>query len=356
MIWITSIGLLVPFVWLTVNFIVEMFDYFVVEQLLEMPVVEGFLSGKPIVGLLDIRILYAVVAFWFLLYLITRQRSPVLAFWDQFRYRPRGYPELGWLNRRLIIWLLHLVIAYAFASTLHSFLIGNMSALARLGWPEANLSFANLNGAFHGLVHVLTHRPQVASIEEGFEIARYALWSITIVGCLIGYGHSIVGVLWGKHIRNLDFTVMGWVTNAACYPLLGVVIWQMMPPLAGSDPVVTQGPLYYLMLVTELMLNIFYTSSIWNLGKRFGVMTDKGVCSTGWYSVIRHPNYTLEALMFVMLELRGATGLPQGAAIGMFILLYYLRSEREDDFMTNSNPDYVSYKEKTPYKFIPGIY
>lgn len=203
---------------------------------------------------------------------------------------------------------------------------------------------------------MLTHRPQIASIEEGFEIARYALWSITIVGCLIGYGHSIVGVLWGKHIRNLDFTVMGWITNAACYPLLGVVIWQMMPPLAGSDPVITQGPLYYLMLVTELMLNIFYTSSIWNLGKRFGVMTDKGVCSSGWYSVIRHPNYTLEALMFVMLELRGATGLPQGAAIGMFILLYYLRSEREDHFMTNANPDYVSYKQQTPYKFVPGIY
>jgi len=356
--WIFNILLAVPFVWLIVTFVFKSVDHFIVKQLWNISPFDLFISGRSLLEMIDIRFFYLLAIVWFAFFLIVKHRSPILAFWNRFSYpHPQGYELTGLVNRGLTIWLLHLIIAYAFASSLHTFLIGNMNSLAGLGWADANLSFSNMASATEGLFHILSHRPQVATIDEAFHIARYALWSFTIIGCLVGYAHSVVSVVWGKHIRNLDFTLMGWITNAICYPpLLGFIIWEMMPPGTGADPIITQGPLYYFVLVTELLLNIFYTSSIWNLGKRFGVMTDKGVCSSGWYSVIRHPNYTLEALMFVILELRGVTGLPQGVAIGMFMFIYYIRSEREDRFMTVSNPDYSVYKKQTPYKFIPGVY
>jgi len=173
---------------------------------------------------------------------------------------------------------------------------------------------------------------------------------------LVGYGHSILSVLWGKRIRNLDFTITGWLTNGFCYPLFGVLIWQMVPSFVGLDPVITQGPWYYFMLVMDFALNFLYMITIWNLGTMFGVMTDKGVRRTGFYAVVRHPSYTLEVLMFIAIEMIGFSTGKQWLVIGMYLFIYYLRSEREDNFMGNSNPEYLSYRTQTPYKFFPGIY
>ncbi|MCX5657955.1 MAG: hypothetical protein NTZ48_07065 [Candidatus Omnitrophica bacterium] len=193
--------------------------------------------------------------------------------------------------------------------------------------------------------------------EKLFMFIRYLLWSVTIIGCILGYAHTIFSYLWNKKIRNLDFTIAGWFTNAICYgPLLGFIIWQMVPPLTGSSPIITEGPLHHMVLITELFLNLIYTLSIWNLGIMFGVMTDKGVRKNGFYGTIRHPSYTLESLMFVMIFLKGLSTFPQWCAVSMFIFTYYIRSEREDKFMSESNPDYREYKKAVPFKFIPGFY
>jgi protein-S-isoprenylcysteine O-methyltransferase Ste14 len=190
-----------------------------------------------------------------------------------------------------------------------------------------------------------------------FLLAKYFIFSATIVGCLFGYGHSILGYLWGKKIHNLDFTLMGWATNALCYgPLLGFILWKMVPPYVAADPGVTTGPLYYMAMVMGLLLNLFYMLTIWNMGKMFGVMTDKGVRTSAFYSVVRHPSYTLEAAMLVVLSLGGLATAVNWLAVSTWIVIYCIRSEREDNFMSNSNPDYLTYKANTPFKFIPGVY
>ena len=354
--WVSQIMIGGLCVWFFVSFTVHATNYAL--DWFNAVLISYHIQGTQFGSVLQEKIswLYSIVAVLYLTVLFSRRQSPIAALWHWVQYNPDNFRWLGWVNRHALIWMLHLVIVFAFARMLVSFLIANLNALGTLGWSDAHLNFSTFGGAYHGLFYFLTHIPRIDHAEEGFQFARYGLWSISIVGCLIGYGHSVISILWGHHIRNLDFTIMGWMTNAACYPLLGVIIWQMVPPLAGQDPIITQGPLYYFVLVVELMLNLFYTLSIWNLGKRFGVMTDKGVCTSGWYSVVRHPSYTLESLMFVMMELRGVTGVHQIVAVGMYLFLYYVRSEREDVFMSHSNPDYQEYQKHTPYKFIPGVY
>src|SRR3569832_1684825 len=110
----------------------------------------------------------------------------------------------------------------------------------------------------------------------------------------------------------------------------------MTAQIVGKDPIFASGPLFYFGLCAELALNFVYTLTIWNLGTMFGVMTDKGVRTTGFYSVVRHPSYTTEALMFVVVFLKGLTGGGQWLAAAMFFVIYWLRSEREDDFMGSS--------------------
>jgi protein-S-isoprenylcysteine O-methyltransferase Ste14 len=88
----------------------------------------------------------------------------------------------------------------------------------------------------------------------------------------------------------------------------------------------------------------------------FGVMTDKGVRTTGFYSVVRHPSYTLEALMFLVMVLRDLnTASNWLAALLLYGFLYWIRSERDENFMSHSNPRYATYQQEVPWKYIPGL-
>lgn len=128
------------------------------------------------------------------------------------------------------------------------FIQANLRAALDVAWPSSGivlsgaLSFYNpslvlelVRGILAAAGHMLTHAPQFSSLESVHVTVRYVLWTLTVLGCLVGYCYSIFGYLWGQQIRNLDFTVVGWITNAVCYwPLLGVAFWQMIPPLAGQ--------------------------------------------------------------------------------------------------------------------------
>ncbi len=274
---------------------------------------------------------YALVGSIYYGFLLYRRRSPMLEFWRRISYSGSSGVRRVSFARGLLLWALHLIIVYAFASTLLGFLQGDIAAALAIGFPAP-------------------------SIAAAFEQAKFLIWALTVVGVLIGYGYSVLSILWGKYIRNLDFTVTGWLTNGFCYPLFGIVIWQMTPAFTGIDPIITGGPLLYLMLILGLVLNLLYMLSIFNLGILFDLMTDKGVRTSGFYSVIRHPNYTLEASMFFVTELVGLAAGVQWLGLSMYLFLYWIRSEREDNFMEWSNPDYVEYQKKTPWKFIPGIY
>jgi protein-S-isoprenylcysteine O-methyltransferase Ste14 len=60
--------------------------------------------------------------------------------------------------------------------------------------------------------------------------------------------------------------------------------------------------------------------------------------------------------MFIYMSFVFLSGPLQWLAISAFIVKYWLRSEREDQFMSQSNPEYLAYKKQVPWKFIPGIY
>src|SRR3989344_1913380 len=333
--WAVNIAVGIPFVWFMGKMPLRLASYigdFIIQRTQHR---YSFLAATVDPSLPYV---WAVLAILYYGYLLWKRESPILAFWRLISYPTT---ELGagkkvgeikgvsW-RRGLILWALHLIIVYVFARTLIGFLYGDIAAAQIIGFPHSS--------------------------EEFFAVSKYIIWALTVVGVLLGYSYSVVSILWGQFIRNLDFTVTGWLTNAFCYPLLGGVVWGMIPSFTGPAPIITGGPLLILMLVLGLVFNMLYMLSIWNLGTMFDLMADKGVRTSFFYGVIRHPNYTLEVCMFFVVELVGFTSGIEWAAIIMFFFLYWIRSEREDNFMHYSNPAYTSYKRETPYKFIPGIY
>jgi protein-S-isoprenylcysteine O-methyltransferase Ste14 len=271
-------------------------------------------------------------------WILATKRSFLAALSGWFAWSRSPVAHLRGRWRGLAHWLLHLVIVWAFASTLTGFLTANVGAIREL--------------------------TRVVPTAEGvFEVAKLGLWSLTIVGCVAGYAHTVLagglallrrGV--GDPVRALDFTLAGWVTNAACYPLLGFAMARLVGARCGADPVVVGGVSGGMLLGLGLLANLGYTASIWNMGARFGVMTDKGLVSHGFFAVVRHPCYTLEAVMFLLLEAPGYTTWREWVAGLSIVWLYWLRSEREDAFMGESCPEYPAYRLAVPYRFLPGIW
>jgi len=336
------------------------FTWYTLGRLVEVGT--GWLSESPIVLTpWDGPVLaagYALGAVLWVLTLVRSRRNPLAVLWTALRFRPPEANAFSPLTRGHGIWILHLLVFYAFGSTLTSFLKGNLRAMLKLGWPDAGVPIGGITDILPALAHILTHLPELADVGEAFTLARLGLWSLTICGCLLGYGHTLLSILWKPEpIRNIDFTAVGWATNALCYgPLLGVVFYRMTGNPNGVDPGISEGLWWYLQLSTEFLLNLLYTLSIWNLGTRFGVMVDKGVQDRGFYSFVRHPSYTLEGWMFIVLGLSSATTpLHYLIALG-WPLKYFLRSERDDTFMGASNPDYVAYRDKVNWKYYPGIW
>ncbi|MCE9541226.1 hypothetical protein K8R03_01550 [Candidatus Kaiserbacteria bacterium] len=333
--WTVNILAGIPFVWFMAKMPLYLFAY--VAGYISQHVFFHYIYLFPAMDAL-LPYAYALIAMFYYVYLGRYGLSPILRFWRLISYptvslgtgtgAQSGKQTFG---RGFVLWALHLVIVYAFASTLWMFLRGDVSAVVSIGFPAPTR-------------------------EALFEQAKYAIWAFTVIGVLIGYGYSVISILWGKYMRNLDFSVVGWLSNGFCYPFLGVVVWQMIPSFTGVDPIITGGPLNELMLWLGLLFNILYMLSIFNLGILFDLMADKGVRWSGFYSVVRHPNYALEVSMFFVTELVGLASGVQWLAIMMYFFIYWIRSEREDNFMEYSNPEYAQYQKASPYKFIPGLY
>lgn len=312
------------------------------------------------------------IGFLYFFILIRFRRFPPIYIWEKMKYVPQRYLSKLFKSKRAVqfaIWFLHLFVAYAFAFALFGFLSSNINSMVEYLFPNElplTLKHANLQNPWsilewmtltaHNFMLLTQHGIAKLSIDHFFALLRLFLWSITIVGCLLGYVHSVIKIGSLTSIKNVDFTILGWFTNAICYgPLLGSILWRIAPSAEGALPIITDGPVFYVMLVTEFLLNLLYTASIWNMFTKFGVMVDKGLVKSGFFGIIRHPNYTLESFMFLALSLRGISTLSNAFGVSFYFLIYWLRSEREDVFMNASNKDYAKYKEDVPYKYIRGL-
>lgn len=299
--------------------------------------------------------------------LVTTGDSPFVLLWKRLGFRGGVFGHAAkTLPEHLTMWLMNLVIVYAFAHVIFAGMIGDLSVALSQGWPYSlapNLGSVNplswecARMFWETLRYVFTHAPQFQNLDGVFTFLRMTVFALCIVGGLFGYWFGVLAYLWGKRIRNIDFTPVGWFVNGICYgPTLGNALGALIPSASGIDPIVTAGPLFVAIPCIELFTNVVYTLTIFNLGTKFGLMTDKGMRTTGYYSVVRHPSYTIEGPVFITIYLAGFSGLGQWLWGLSFILFYWIRSERDEDFMSKSNPEYEPYRQAVPYKFIPGVY
>lgn len=286
-------------------------------------------------------------------------RSPWVVLREKTRFVPPTYRAIAtkWLDRPLIVWFLQVVVVYTFSHTLVGVLGANIRVMTALSFPSVDVNLSSSKFAINTVLQLISVGPTHTTWAVSIQALNIFIFSVTIVGSLVGYLYGVIAIVWGKEsCRNVDFTITGWLINALCYgQLLGAALWGMMPNMYGNHPGIVDGPIHYLGLLSGLLLNVLYSLSIYNMWTRFGVMVDKGMVKNLMFSVVRHPSYTLEGVMFAVLALGHIANHWAFVSLGVYCFQYWLRSERDEDFMSASNEEYEDYRQQVKYKYLPGL-
>ncbi len=116
-------------------------------------------------------------------------------------------------------------------------------------------------------------------------------------------------------------------------------------------------PLWLQIIAVAMIItgNILSFLVLIKLGRSFSIMPEaRHLITTGPYSIVRHPLYLVEEIAVLGLLVQYASMFALGMAVA-HISLQYMRTVYEERVLTETFPDYESYRAKTRWRFIPGL-
>lgn len=181
-------------------------------------------------------------------------------------------------------------------------------------------------------------------------------------------------------IRSVEPTLFGWVVCLICYPpfrdlsfqYLNIPLsnlWQtsslQMAALPFNDfsfqvvdiPLgdVRQGGSLFWTRFALVIVTILWAIYLWAtiaLGWKASNLTNRGIVSSGPYRYVRHPAYFSKLSLWLISSI--FLGEQTLSTVMGLILIYSMRAWTEERHLS-LDPEYVSYREKVRWGFIPGV-
>lgn len=196
-----------------------------------------------------------------------------------------------------------------------------------------------------------------------FKLAFAVIYTVDVVPFLVGY--LIDTEKLHNKIKSVEFTVIGWFFCLICYPPFNTSASSFFPSVVPNSVAVFSGlpHLHYLVLALAAGLLALYASASVSLGFKASNLTSRGVVDSGLYGYIRHPAYICKNAAWWVFALAWAyhqaqANLPYLFNMGCLCFwtwIYYMRAVTEEKHMLATDPDYVKYCERVPFRFIPNI-
>jgi len=177
-------------------------------------------------------------------------------------------------------------------------------------------------------------------------------WLILTDTSIFLFGYAFESRKLGSTIRSVEPTLLGWIVCLWCYPPFNSFSFTPFDldlfPIHISispwmEPVVLAS--------VTLLWGIFVWASV-ALGFKASNLTNRGIVDSGPYRYCRHPAYTAKVVIW------GIEAVFLGKYfVGLFIsfgIIYLLRAWTEERHLSR-DPDYLEYKERVRYWFIPGL-
>jgi len=161
----------------------------------------------------------------------------------------------------------------------------------------------------------------------------------------------------GNTIRSVDRSFSGWAAAMICYPPFnagGRLILITVGIGAAAPETVVRFPV---LLASQLAAICFFVIYVWAsiaLGARAGNLVNRGIVNRGPYRYIRHPSYAAKNLSWFFQLIPVLQQPTQLLYFGVWAAIYVARALTEERHL-GSDPDYQRYRQKVPYRFIPGV-
>lgn len=193
-----------------------------------------------------------------------------------------------------------------------------------------------------------------------FLVALFIFVDVSIFA--VGYLVELPGLK--NQIKTVEPTLLGWTVCLMCYPPFNSFSfspfdWSINDffALIGIDYVYQWSqPGEFIQQIGLAAVTILWGIYVWAtiaLGWRSSNLTNRGIVSWGPYAYVRHPAYISKCTLWAV------EGYIHGTwflflVLGWFFV-YYLRARTEERHLS-LDPDYLTYKKKVRWKFIPKVY
>jgi protein-S-isoprenylcysteine O-methyltransferase Ste14 len=183
----------------------------------------------------------------------------------------------------------------------------------------------------------------------------FAISLMFLIDCaLFCFGYSFEASFLKNKVRSVEPTFFGWLVALVCYPPFNGVFGNYAPLSVN----------YYQFLGSEfwdivfrmviLILIFVYLWASIALGTKCSNLTNRGIVTSGPYSIIRHPAYICKTLSW-WVALIPVMSIEVFLAVFIWTAVYFFRAVTEERHLI-SDQDYVEYCKKVKYRFIPFVF
>lgn len=168
------------------------------------------------------------------------------------------------------------------------------------------------------------------------------------------FGYAVDHPYLKNTFRSVDNTFLGWGSAIICYPpfngsVVALIGWYGSDSASFVDPTLS-----YIAGGVAVALFLIYLSATIALGAKCSNLTNRGIVSRGPYAFVRHPAYAAKnaAWIISVIPLWNPIAF---VSVALWAGIYGVRAYTEERHLSK-DPDYVAYKAKVKWLFIPYVW
>lgn len=166
-------------------------------------------------------------------------------------------------------------------------------------------------------------------------------------------------------IRSAQPYAIWWIVTLMCYPPFNALTTWVVDRYSTDFPQFTNTTITVIIWFLICILMGIYSWASVALWWKASNLTNRGIVARWPYRFIRHPAYITKNIAWMLWTLPIAISfISQHNRSWLFYLIlsvicrwaiYHARAVTEEMHLS-LDPDYIDYKKKVPYRYIPGIY
>lgn len=261
----------------------------------------------------------------------------------QFRYagnrfvkHPNSGFQLGFSVKRNLLFAL---VKFFFTPIMVKFAVGNFNAIRfkvnlfashEMDW----FSIPFFNDHFYGLALAT-----IFLIDTGF----------------FAFGYLFEASWLKNKVRSVDTSFFGWLVALACYPPFTDAFAKWVPWHTSDYAWFGSAEVTLAVRILLLLLLLGYVAATVSLGTKCSNLTNRGIVSSGAYSIVRHPAYICKNLFWWIVLIPAVQHTPL-AILGMLFwsMVYFFRAITEERHLLQ-DLNYRNYCKTVRFRFIPGV-